>query len=117
MLSKKAISFSNYESGQFISNIVIVEKKNSKYRPVINLKKLNEFIQYHHFKMETLESVLSSVRRNSFFVSIDLKDAYLSVPVNKNRRNYLKFILNGILYHCNAQIFGLASAPRVLQKL
>lgn len=40
--------------------------------------------------METLESVLSSVRRNSFFVSIDLKDAYLSVPVNKNHRKYLK---------------------------
>lgn len=67
--------------------------------------------------METLESVLSSVRRNSFFVSIDLKDAYLSVPVNKNRRNYLKFILNGILYHYNAQIFGLASAPRVFTKI
>lgn len=117
LLSKKAISVSNYESGQFISNIFIVEKKNGKYRPVINLKKLNEFIQYHHFKMETLESVLSSVRRNSFFVSIDLKDAYLSVPVNKNHRKYLKFIWNGILYHCNALIFGLASAPRVFTKI
>lgn len=117
LLSKKAISVSNYESGQFISNIFIVEKKNGKYRPVINLKKSNEFIQYHHFKMETLESVLSSVKRNSFFVSIDLKDAYLSVPVNKNHRKYLKFIWNGILYHCNALIFGLASAPRVFTKI
>lgn len=75
----------------------IVEKKNVIYRPVINLKQLNEFIQYHHFKMETLESVLSSVRRNSFFVSIDLKDTYLSVPVNKNHRKFLVFIWNGIL--------------------
>lgn len=88
-MSKKAISVSNYEPGQFISNIFIVEKKNGKYRPVINLKKINEFIQYHHFKMETLESVVSSVRRNSFFVSIDLKDTYLSVPVNKNHRKFL----------------------------
>lgn len=75
----------------------IVEKKNVIYRPVINLKQLNEFIQYHHFKMETLESVLSSVRRNSFFVSIDLKDTYLSVPVNKNHTKFLVFIWNGIL--------------------
>lgn len=75
----------------------IVEKKNVIYRPVINLKQLNEFIQYHHFKMETLESVLSSVRRNSFFVSIDLKDTYLSVPVDKNHRKFLVFIWNGIL--------------------
>lgn len=42
--------------------------------------------------METLKLVLSSLRRNSFFVSIDLKDTYLSVPANKNHRKYLKFI-------------------------
>lgn len=60
--------------------------------------------------METLESVLSSVRRNSFFVSIDLKDAFLSVPVNKNHRKYLKFIWNAL-------IFGLASAPIVYTKI
>lgn len=33
--------------------------------------------------------------------------------VNKEDRKYLKFIWNGILYHCNALTFGLASAPRV----
>lgn len=37
LLSKKAISVSNNKSGQFISNKFIVEKKNGKYRPVINL--------------------------------------------------------------------------------
>lgn len=117
LLSKKAISVSKNESGQFISNIFIVEKKNGKYRPVIDIKKLNEFVQYRHFKMETLESVLSSIRKNSFFVSIYLKDAYLPVPVNKNDRKNLKFIWNGILYHCNALMFGLASAPRVFTKI
>jgi hypothetical protein len=94
-----------------------VEKKNGKYRPVINLKKLSEFVQYHHFKMETMDSILSSIKKNSYFVSIDLKDAYLSVPINKMDRKYLKFFWNGILYHCNALIFGLASAPRVFTKI
>ena len=117
LLFKKAISESKSESGEFISNIFVVEKKNGKFRPVINLRGLNEFIQYHHFKMETLETVLSAVKRNSFFVSIDLKDAYLSVPIFESDRKYLKFIWNGRLYQCNALIFGLASAPRVFTKI
>jgi tRNA U34 5-methylaminomethyl-2-thiouridine-forming methyltransferase MnmC len=58
---KKAISKSVWEANQFISNIFIVEKKNGKFRPVLNFMKLNEFISYHHFKMETLDVVLASI--------------------------------------------------------
>lgn len=57
--------------------------------------------------MEILELVLLLVRRNLFFVSIDFKDVYLLVFVNKNYRKYLKFIWNGILYYCNVLLFGL----------
>lgn len=99
LLNKNAINVSKFEANQFISNIFIVEKKNGKFRPVINLMKLNEFITYHHFKMETLDVVLSSIKRNSFFVSIDLKDACLSVPIYKNDRKYLKFFWKGVLFN------------------
>lgn len=94
-----------------------MEKQNGKLRPVINLMKFNEFISYHHFKMETLDVVLSSIKRYSYFVSINLKDAYLSVPIDMKDRKYFKFLWKGVLYQCNALIFGLASAPRVFTKL
>lgn len=45
MLKKKAISTSPFETGQFISDLFLVKKKNGKFRPVINLKGLNKFIQ------------------------------------------------------------------------
>jgi hypothetical protein len=67
--------------------------------------------------METLDSILSSIKKNSFFVSIGVKDVYLSVPINRMDRKYLIFFWNEILYHCNALIFGLASAPRVFAKI
>lgn len=66
--------------------------------------------------MEILELVLLLVRRNLFFVSIDFKDVYLLVFVNKNYRKYLKFIWNGILYYCNVLIFGLVLVFRVFKK-
>ena len=113
-LLSKTISISHHETRQFVSNIFLVEKKNGKYRPVINLRTSNKFIQYHHFKMETLNLVLSGIKRNSFFVSIDLKDAYLSVHVAFEHRKHLKMEWNN---HCNALMFGLASAPRVFTKI
>lgn len=67
--------------------------------------------------MEILELVLLLVRRNLFFVSIDFKDVYLLVFVNKNYRKYLKFIWNGILYYCNVLIFGLVLVFRVFKKI
>ena len=40
--------------GQFLSNLFLVEKKDGGKHPVINLKNLNKFIPYEHFKMEGL---------------------------------------------------------------
>ena len=54
---------------QEVLDLVIVEKKNGKFRPVINLMRMNEFISNHHFKMETLDVVLSSIKRNLLSVN------------------------------------------------
>ena len=48
---------------------------------------------------------------------LDLKDAYLSVPINAAHRKYLQFQWEGVTYHYNALPFGLATAPRVFTKL
>lgn len=53
MKNEGVIEFSVPEKGQFISNIFIVPKPNGKFRPVINLRELNKFVHYEHFKMET----------------------------------------------------------------
>ena len=55
MIQKGAIQEVSPIPGQFVSSIFIVEKKDSGYRPVINLKKLNQYIPYQHFKMESLD--------------------------------------------------------------
>ena len=84
LLKKGAIVPSFHEEGQFISTIFIVPKPNGKFRPVINLKYLNYFVTYEHFKQETFSVVLELIQKNDFFTSIDLKDAYFSIPVLKS---------------------------------
>lgn len=117
LLKKGAIAPTLEEKGQFISNIFLVKKKNNKYRPVINLKKLNEFIEYHHFKQETLDYILKSIKRNSYFTSLDLSEAYFSISIHHDFRKYLKFYWRNQLYAFQCLPFGISSAPRVFTKV
>ena len=49
--------------------------------------------------------------------SVDLKDAYYSVPVAKEDRKYLKFEWQGCYYEYTCLPDGLACAPRLFTKI
>lgn len=51
----------NSDEDDFMSNIFIRPKKNRKQRVILNLKRLNNCVEYHHFKMETLKAALSLI--------------------------------------------------------
>ena len=84
---------------------------------ILNLQCFNKFVQYYHFKMDTLESAIQLMKPGCFKASIDLKDAYYSVPVAKEDQKYLKFIFNGTLYKYTCLPNGLSSAPHIFTKL
>ncbi|OOZ38563.1 hypothetical protein BOW52_08340 [Solemya elarraichensis gill symbiont] len=117
LLSKGAIIQSEVEEDQFISTIFVVHKPNGKFRPIINLKFLNEFVQYNHFKQETFNIVLDLVQPNDFMTKIDLADAYFSIPIHPSHWKYLKFYWNSILYCFVCLPFGLTIAPYLFTKI
>ena len=51
-----------------------------------------------HFKMETQRSVRAVIRSQEWTVSIDIRDAYLHVPMHKAVRKYLCFVVNKQVY-------------------
>ncbi|KAJ8044060.1 hypothetical protein HOLleu_11420 [Holothuria leucospilota] len=67
--------------------------------------------------MDGLPSVVQLMRVNCFMASIDLKDAYYSVPIDCDHRKYLRFEWNHNVYEYTCLPNGLASAPRVFTKL
>ena len=64
---------------------------------ILNLKRLNKFVDYKHFKMESLQNVLELIRPGVYMASIDLKDAFYSVLVHKNHQGYLTFFVDEYL--------------------
>ena len=102
---------------EFISNIFIRDKKDGSHRLILNLVELNPFIAYHHFKMDTIESVINMMRANCFMASVDLAKAYYSIPVVTAHRRFLRFDWQDVLYQFNVLPNGLSSAPRVFTKI
>ena len=67
--------------------------------------------------METLQSVLLSVRAGDWMVSLDLKDAYLQVPMHPDSCKLLRFVAFGKVYQFKVLCFGLSTAPQVFTQV
>ena len=81
MLRKGAIRIAIPKENQLLSNIFIRPKKDGEFRPIINLKRLNQFVPYQHFKMEGLRDVKNMLSDGALMCKLDLKDAYFTVPL------------------------------------
>ena len=101
----------------FYSNIFPVLKKDGSARIILNLSDLNVHVEHVHFKMETLKDVIPVVFHKCFFATIDLQDAYYSVPIRPADRDWLRFLWHGKHYRFTCLPQGFTSAPRIFTRL
>ena len=107
LLDKGIIIPSEHETCEFISTIFVRPKADGSFRLILNLKRLNDHIVYHHFKMESLKSVIQLMEKDCFMASVDLRDAYYSIPMSVHAHKYLKFTWGGKLYQFTCLPNGL----------
>ena len=114
LLLKNAIErVENVKSLGFYSRLFLVPKPHQRWRPVIDLSRLNTFLHVEKFKMETPESIRTSLIPGEWVASIDLSDAYLHIPIHPNSRKYLRFCHRSQVFQFTSLPFGLATAPQV----
>ena len=101
----------------FISGIFLIPKRSGGYRPIINLKGLNTFLTAHKFKMEGISTVRHTIREGDWLAKLDLKDAYLTVPIFSHHRKFLRFKWGRDIFEFVSLPFGLSSAPWAFTKL
>ena len=117
MLAKGALEIARDPGPGFYSRLFLVEKASGGWRPVIDLSHLNDFVQLTSFKMETVASVLLSVREGDLLASMDLKDAYFQILIHRCSGKLLRFMSEGTVYQFQALCFGLSTAPQVFTRV
>lgn len=117
LVEKGVIYEVDHVEGEYLSNIFTREKKNGELRVILNLKQLNQCVEKIHFKMDTLKNAIALMKKDCFFASIDLKDAYYSVNIHPKFRKFFRFMFQGKLYEFRALPQGFRDSPRIFTKI
>jgi len=117
LLEKRVIEEAYHSHGEFLSDVFLRPEKDGSFRMILNLKNLNSHVEYNKFKIDTLQSILKLVTPGCYMATINLNDAYYSVPVAQEHRKYLRFVWRSTLYQYTCFSDGLSSAPRLLTNL
>ena len=114
--SKKVIVNTDKRTGDYISGVFARSKKDGSHTMILNLKNFNKFICFRHFKMESIQNVLNAIKKDASMASIDLKDAFYSVPVAAHHQKHLKFFAkNYLTFTCMPNGYG--TAMRIFTKI
>ena len=63
MKSKQAVKLVQYQTkDQFARRLFVCPKKGGGMRPIFNLKSLNQFVTYNHFKMDGFQVVRNLIQ-------------------------------------------------------
>ena len=112
LLDKNAVELvQNPQSLGFYNRLFLVPKPNNRWRPILDLSTLNNYLKTQSFKMETPETIRTSLQAEEWVTSIDFKDAYFHIPINSQSRKYMRFHIQGETYQFKALPFGLSTAP------
>ena len=112
LINKNAVErVHNQTSLGFFNRLFLVPKPHNKWRPILDLSNLNLFLKTEKFRMETPETIRTSLRQGEWVTSVDFRDAYFHIPIQEQSRKYLRFHVQGQTYQFKALPFGLSTAP------
>lgn len=117
LIEKGAIERCRSSRDQFVSSYFLVPKPDGSFRFILNLKKLNQFIKAPHFKLEDIRTAARLIFPGVHMCTIDLRDAYYLISIQKESRRFLRFEFEGQLFQFTCLPFGLSMAPFIFTKI
>ena len=112
LTKKNAIELvTNQESLGFYNWLLLVPKPNNKWRRILDLSNLNKFLKVEKFKMETQETIRTSLQTGEWVTSIDLRMPTSIYQYKTNQEKIFRFHVQGKTYQFKALPFGLSMTP------
>ena len=89
----------------------------TKWRSIYNLKEMNPYLVERNFKMTGVGVWKGMIFRDMYMATIDIKDAYLHIPVHGDSRRFMRYEWKGHIWELKALPFGLSQAPWVFTRM
>ncbi|KAL7725468.1 hypothetical protein ACLKA6_017759 [Drosophila palustris] len=97
--------------------IVMVKKKTGKWRLCVDFRQLNSMSVKDAYPLPRVHHILDQLREAHYITSLDLKDGYWQIPMEKASRPLTAFTVPGRgLFQWKVMPFGLHAAPATFQR-
>ncbi|KAM8718879.1 hypothetical protein ACLKA7_001571 [Drosophila subpalustris] len=97
--------------------IVMVKKKTGKWRLCVDFRQLNSRSVKDAYPLPRVHHILDQLREAHYITSLDLKDGYWQIPMEKASRPLTAFTVPGRgLFQWKVMPFGLHAAPATFQR-
>ena len=113
LVNKNAVEpVANQNSLGFYNRLFLVPKPNNRWRPVLDLSTLNTFLNTESFKMETPETIRTSLQSGEWVHRLQRHILpYTNSQSVQEVRAFSYFHIQGQSYHFKALPFSLSTAP------
>ena len=102
----------------FSSPCIIVPKKNSDdIRIAVDYRSLNNKIVKDREPISNSQAIFSNLSSCKYFTSIDLKNGFWQIPLDKDCRKYTAFITEFGLFQFKVLPFGISTGPAIFSRL
>ncbi|GFW48212.1 retrovirus-related Pol polyprotein from transposon 297 [Trichonephila clavipes] len=103
-------------SSAYASQVLVVRKKDGSPRVCIDFRKLNRVLVKDHYPLPLIENILDKLQDTRVFSTIDLRNGFFHVPVNKQSRPYTSFVTQNGQFQFLKMPFGLSTCPSTFQR-
>jgi len=103
-------------SSEYASPVLVVRKKDGSPRVCIDYRKVNEIIVKDRYPLPLIEDQLDRLKDARVFTTLDLRNGFFHVAVNRESRKYTTFVTHTGQYCFLKVLFGLCNSPAVFQR-
>src|SRR3984957_7233593 len=96
--------------------VVVVRKKNGKFRFCVNYKPLNDITKKGTYPLLRIDEILDSLHQAQWFTTLDLASGYWQIKVKAKDQEKTAFITKFGTFEFKVMPFGLCNIPATFQR-
>ena len=104
------------DASEWISHIVVAQKKSGQVRICVDLRKLNEAVIEDRFPLPTVDEILSEKPGATHFSKLDLKSAYPQLELEPESRDLTAFVTHEGVFSFSHSLFRVIVRAFVFPK-